>query len=75
MKLGFIGCGNMASAIMGGILKNGLMQATDIIGADVSAACREKARENLGIHIAENNREVVEKADLFVLSVKPQFYA
>ena len=75
MKLGFIGCGNMASAIMGGILKNGLMQATDIIGADVSAACREKARENLGIHIAENNREVVEKADMFVLSVKPQFYA
>ena len=75
MKLGFIGCGNMASAIMGGILKNGLMQATDIIGADVSAACREKTRENLGIHIAENNREVVEKADTFVLSVKPQFYA
>lgn len=75
MKLGFIGCGNMASAIMGGILKNGLMEATDIIGADVFAPSREKAKENLGIQIAESNREVVEKADMFVLSVKPQFYA
>ncbi|MBQ8558721.1 MAG: pyrroline-5-carboxylate reductase [Tyzzerella sp.] len=75
MKLGFIGCGNMASAIMGGILKNGLMEATDIIGADVFAPSREKAKENLGIQIAENNREVVEKADMFVLSIKPQFYA
>lgn len=75
MKLGFIGCGNMASAIMGGILKNGLMEAADIIGADVFAPSREKAKENLGIQIAESNREVVEKADMFVLSIKPQFYA
>lgn len=75
MKLGFIGCGNMASAIMGGILKNGLMEAADIIGADVFAPSREKVKENLGIQIAESNREVVEKADMFVLSIKPQFYA
>lgn len=75
MKLGFIGCGNMASAIMGGILKHGLMSADEIIGADVFAPSREKAKENLGIVIAESNREVVEKAEAFVLSVKPQFYA
>lgn len=75
MKLGFIGCGNMASAIMGGIIKNGLMQASDIIGADIFAPSREKVKENLGIQIAETNKEVVEKADIFVLSIKPQFYA
>lgn len=75
MKLGFIGCGNMASAIMGGIIKNGLMEASDIIGADIFAPSREKVKENLGIQIAETNREVVEKAEIFVLSVKPQFYA
>lgn len=75
MKLGFIGCGNMASAIMGGILKNGLMEASDIIGADVFAPSREKVKDTLGIQIAENNRQVVEQAEAFVLSVKPQFYA
>ncbi len=31
MKLGFIGTGNMASAIMGGIIKNQIIPANDII--------------------------------------------
>ena len=75
MKLGFIGCGNMASAIMSGIISNGLIQADEIIGADVFAPCKEKAKETLGIQIAESNMEVVQKADAFVLSIKPQFYA
>ena len=75
MKLGFIGCGNMASAIMSGIISNGLIQADEIIGADVFAPSKEKAKETLGIQIAENNIEVVQKADAFVLSIKPQFYA
>ena len=38
MKLGFIGSGNMASAIMGGIIKNQIIPANDIIGADVMEA-------------------------------------
>ncbi len=75
MKLGFIGCGNMASAIMSGIISNGLLQADEIIGADVFAPSKEKAKETLGIQIAESNIEVVQKADAFVLSIKPQFYA
>ena len=75
MKLGFIGCGNMASAIMSGIISNGLLQADEMIGADVFAPSKEKARETLGIQIAESNIEVVQKADAFVLSIKPQFYA
>jgi pyrroline-5-carboxylate reductase len=75
MKLGFIGCGNMASAIMSGIISNGLIQADEIIGADVFAPSKEKAKETLGIQIAESNIEVVQKADAFVLSIKPQFYA
>ena len=75
MKLGFIGCGNMASAIMSGIISNGLIQADEIIGADVFAPSKEKAKETLGIQIAESNMEVVQKADAFVLSIKPQFYA
>lgn len=75
MKLGFIGCGNMASAIMSGIISNGLMKETEIIGADVFVPSLEKARDMLGIQIAENNIEVVQKAEAFVLSIKPQYYA
>lgn len=74
MKLGFIGTGNMASAIMGGIIKNQIIPANEIIGADVSAPGRERVKEQFGIHVTDSNKEVVEKADVIILSVKPQFY-
>lgn len=75
MKLGFIGTGNMASAIMGGIINKGIIPAEEIIGADVFAPGRERAREQFGIHVTDDNKEVVEKAETIILSVKPQFYA
>ena len=75
MKLGFIGTGNMASAIMGGIIKNNVVPADEIIGADLFEPGRERAKKAYGIHVTADNNEVVEKADTIVLSVKPQFYA
>ncbi|EEG74551.1 pyrroline-5-carboxylate reductase [[Clostridium] hylemonae] len=74
MKLGFIGTGNMASAIMGGIIEKQIIPAEEIIGADLFAPGREKARTQFGIHVTDSNKEVVEKAEVIVLSVKPQFY-
>lgn len=74
MKLGFIGTGNMASAIMGGIINNQIIPADEIIGADVFAPGRERVKEQFGIHVTDSNKEVVEKAEVIVLSVKPQFY-
>ncbi len=75
MKIGFIGTGNMASAIMGGIIKKQLIPAEEMIGADLSAPGRERAKSQFGIHVTASNQEVVEKAEVIVLSVKPQFYA
>lgn len=75
MKLGFIGTGNMASAIMGGIIKKQLIPAEEIIGADLFAPGRERVKEQFGIHVTGSNKEVVEKAEVIILSVKPQFYA
>ena len=74
MKLGFIGTGNMAGAIMGGVIKAGVFQADEIIGADLFAPGRERVREAYGIHVTDSNVEVVEKAEVIVLSVKPQYY-
>lgn len=74
MKLGFIGTGNMASAIMGGIIKKQIIPAQEIIGADLSAPGRERAKEQFGIQVTDSNKEVVDKAEVIVLSVKPQFY-
>lgn len=74
MKLGFIGTGNMASAIMGGIINNQVVPAEEIIGADLFAPGREKAKAQFGIQVTDSNIEVIEKAEVVVFSVKPQFY-
>lgn len=75
MKLGFIGTGNMATAIMGGVIKNEIIAANEIIGSDLFAPSREKVKSQFGIHVTESNKEVVENADVIILAVKPQFYA
>ena len=75
MKLGFIGTGNMAGAIMGGIIKEGIFKPEEIIGSDIFEPGREKTKAAYGIHVTADNQEVVEKAEVIVLSVKPQFYA
>lgn len=46
MKLGFIGTGNMATAMMGGILANGLAKADEVIGADPSEAGRNRVQRS-----------------------------
>ena len=74
MKLGFIGCGNMAKAIMGGIIRNGIVPADGIITSDVNAAALVAAGKTFGIHTAQNNAEVALQAETVFLAVKPQYY-
>ncbi len=72
MKIGFIGTGNMASAIMGGMIAKKIVQASDIIGAEPFDAAREKVQKNLGIEVTTDNRKVAQEADILFFSVKPQ---
>lgn len=74
MKLGFIGTGNMAGAIMGGIIKNQIFRPEKIIGADISEAGREKTKEAYGIEVTGDNRKAAD-SEVLILSVKPQYYA
>ena len=74
MKLGFIGCGNMANAMIAGIIGNGICKAEEIIGTAKSEESRVRVNKEFGIYMTEDNKEAAEKADVIVLSVKPQFY-
>lgn len=74
MKLGFIGCGNMAGAMMGGVIKNGIFRPEDVYGSDLYAPSRNKVAELYGVNVTENNLEVVDNTDVIVLAVKPQYY-
>lgn len=74
MKLGFIGTGNMAGAIMGGIIRDQIFRPEEIIGADISEAGRERTKEAYGIEVTEDNRKAA-GSEVLILSVKPQYYA
>lgn len=74
MKIGFIGCGNMASAMIGGILRQGIFAKDEIIVSNLTEEGSRRSHEKLGVVTTLDNREVAEKAKLVFLAVKPQFY-
>lgn len=73
MKLGFIGCGNMAKAIIGGILRHGIASPNEVTASAPHAETREKTAKEFGINTTPSNCEAA-KADIVFLAVKPQFY-
>ena len=73
MRLGFVGCGNMAAAIIGGILEKGIVKKEDIKASTKTEASAAKVRENLDIACGTDNRETIRDADVVFLAVKPQF--
>jgi len=73
MKLGTIGCGNMAKAILGGIIGKGLICPEDIIAADMYVPGLEGAKKSLGINVTTDNKEAA-KADVVVIAIKPEYY-
>ena len=75
MKIGFIGLGNMAGAMIGGLLKKGIVAPADIYGADVNADMAKKRAGEFKINAGTDNAEVVKNADYLVLAVKPQYAA
>ena len=74
MKIGFIGCGNMASAMIGGILRQGIFSKDEIIVSNLTEEGRARSEKNLGVVTTLDNNEIVRSAKTVVLAVKPQFY-
>lgn len=74
MKIGFIGLGNMAKAIIGGMLGNQIVQPGDIIGTARTKATVEAVRSAYGIGVRDTNAAVVKEADVLILAVKPQYF-
>ena len=74
MKLGFIGAGNMGSAIINGILNQDALPADSLY---VSRKHPEKSAElaQKGVHIIQDNVSLAEAADCVLLAVKPVYAA
>ncbi len=72
MKLGFIGGGNMAEALIRGLLEKKLFKPADVIVSDVAAPRRRKLTRALRVATTADNLEVLAEARTIVLAVKPQ---
>jgi pyrroline-5-carboxylate reductase len=73
--IGFIGGGNMARAIIAGLLGAGT-EPSDIFVSEPSDAQRNALLRNFpGLHVTANNAEIATRAGCIVLAVKPQILA
>ena len=70
--LGFIGGGNMAEAMIRGLLKARLLGPQEILASDVTAERLTYLQQTFGIRTSRDNAEVAGKADIVLFAVKPQ---
>ena len=83
-SLSFIGCGVMAEAIIGGLLRRELVTSAQIIGSHPRPARREELQTKYGIVVVESNAQAAKpgpttadvrsagKSSIVILAVKPQ---
>ncbi|MBN1794667.1 MAG: pyrroline-5-carboxylate reductase [Candidatus Omnitrophica bacterium] len=72
MKYGIIGCGNMGSALLRGLIVTGAAKKTDIFVADKSNTVRTKLKKKLPKEQIVDARTVAKKSQVLILAVKPQ---
>jgi len=72
LTIAFIGPGVMAEAMVSGLLKKDLIPAKNILASGPELDRNEYLEDRYGIHTLSENNQAAEKADVVILSVKPQ---
>lgn len=73
-KIGFIGCGNMGSAMLEGILKAGVYTKENIFCSAKSEVSKKALSEKFGINVTDNI-EIAKNSNILILAVKPHFFS
>jgi len=69
---GFIGAGAMGGALMRGIIQRGLVKSHNVFASDPDRERLQQLAAELGINPVQDNGELLARADVVVLAVKPQ---
>ena len=69
--IGFIGGGNMASALIGGLISKERYAPQNIMASAATEKTVKKLIANFGIHATMSNADIVKNCDTIVLAVKP----
>jgi pyrroline-5-carboxylate reductase len=75
MKIGFIGGGNMAEAILAAVLSRNLAPADEITVSDIDASKRLALQQKYHINVTGDNLQAVQGREIIVLAIKPQVLA
>ncbi|MCR5451467.1 MAG: pyrroline-5-carboxylate reductase [Lachnospiraceae bacterium] len=70
-KIGFVGAGNMGSAMIGGIVNKGLFDKSRIIAADMLEESRSKVKAAYGIDVTDDNKKLAAESEVVLIAVKP----
>ncbi len=70
MKIGFIGAGNMASALAGGMLAAGAVERGELMISDMSEEKRKKWQDE-GVYTSADNGDIIRGAEIVIFAVKP----
>jgi len=70
--IGFIGGGNMAEAIIQGVLISGTLSKEQVIASDISDKRRKSLSDTYRIETLSDNTAVVRRSDIIILAIKPQ---
>ncbi|MGL5755906.1 MAG: pyrroline-5-carboxylate reductase [Paraclostridium sp.] len=73
-KIGFIGAGNMAKAMIGGIVKSGLVEGSSVYASDLNTMALESVKDEYKINVTTDSKEVVKNSDIVIVAVKPNIY-
>lgn len=73
MKLGFIGMGNMASAIVKGICSKGAIAGTDVYAYEHHPEKMQVMADAYGMHCCGSEEELIEAVDMVVIAIKPYY--
>lgn len=75
MKLGFIGTGNLASAIVRGVVTSEKINPQEIMIFDINSQKLEELKEELGVCVAASAKEIASNCENIVIAVKPKDFA
>ncbi len=70
-RIGFLGSGNMAEALIRGIIAKNLWPKEHLIASDVSSQRLSSINKELGIDTTADNRHVVTASDMIIVATKP----
>lgn len=71
-KLGFIGAGNMAEAMIGAVLGAGLVMPENLFISDPDENRQAQLQSAYGLQTASGNKDLVSRCDIVIFAVKPQ---